>query len=204
MDLRLFLNRNEGGAMSDEALDTLSAAEKARIIYHSRNAAQADKHRALQEIIDTLPDETVQCSDFTTKLPYKQSLHQLLKDYMTEQKRLEAAFFTSETEVVYLVDLSNTVTGESWNSGEPSLSWEACARKLTDYMEWHENTGPWQACITKYYGILDKYENISAKTCICCGQPATRITKGWISPYCDACCPQNELSVPIGKYYSDE
>ncbi len=54
------------------------------------------------------------------------------------------------------------------------------------------------------YGILDKYENISAKTCICCGQPATRITKDWISPYCDACCPQNELSVPIGKYYSDE
>lgn len=151
MDLRLFLNRNEGGAMSDEALDTLSAAEKARIIYHSRHAAQADKHRALQEIIDTLPDETVQCSDFTTKLPYKQSLRQLLKDYMTEQKRLEAAFFTSEPEVVYLVDLSNTITGESWNSGEPSLSWEACARKLTDYMEWHENTGPWQASVTKYY-----------------------------------------------------
>lgn len=68
LDLRLFLNRNEGGAMSDEALDTLSATEKARIIYHSRHAAQADKHRALQEIIDTLPDETVQCSDFTTKL----------------------------------------------------------------------------------------------------------------------------------------
>ena len=22
--------------------------------------------------------------------------------------------------------------------------------------------------------------------------------------YCDACCPQNELSVPSGKYYSDE
>ena len=53
------------------------------------------------------------------------------------------------------------------------------------------------------YGILGKFENISAKTCICCGQPATRITKGWISPYCDDCCPQDEPSVPVSEYLSD-
>lgn len=52
--------------------------------------------------------------------------------------------------------------------------------------------------------ILRKYEDISARTCICCGKPATRITKGWISPYCDDCCPQDEPSVPIAEYYSDE
>lgn len=151
MELRSFLNSNEGGAMSGDALDALSAAEKARIIYHSRNATLADKHRALQEIIDTLPDETIQCTDFTTKLPYGQSLHQLLHDYMVEQKRLEDVFFATEPEVVYMVDLSNPVTGDCWNGGEPSLSWEACARKLSDYMEWHENTGPWRASVTKYY-----------------------------------------------------
>lgn len=151
MELRSFLRSNEGGAISDEALDALSAAEKARIIYHSRHATLVDKHHAMQEIVDTLPDETVQCTDFSTKLPFEQSLHQLLKDYMDEQKRLEAAFFATEPEVVYLVDLSNPVTGESWDAGEPSLSWEACARKLTDYIEWHESTGPWQASVTKYY-----------------------------------------------------
>lgn len=37
--------------------------------------------------------------------------------------------------------------------------------------------------------ILDKYENMSAKTCIRCGKPATKITTGWISPYCDDCVP---------------
>ena len=52
--------------------------------------------------------------------------------------------------------------------------------------------------------ILSKYEKISARTCIRCGKPATRITQGWISPYCDACCPQNAPSVPIGEYYLDE
>ena len=49
------------------------------------------------------------------------------------------------------------------------------------------------------YDILEKYERISARTCICCGKPATRITSGWISPYCDACCPE-EASVPIDQY----
>ena len=38
--------------------------------------------------------------------------------------------------------------------------------------------------------------------CVCCGKPATRITSGWISPYCDACCPE-EASVPIDQYYKE-
>lgn len=48
--------------------------------------------------------------------------------------------------------------------------------------------------------IVRKYEEISERTCICCGKPATRITTGWISPYCDACCPA-EPFVPIDLYY---
>lgn len=54
------------------------------------------------------------------------------------------------------------------------------------------------------YDILSKYEELSARTCITCGKPATRITRGWISPYCDDCCPQNEPSIPIGEYYLDD
>lgn len=50
------------------------------------------------------------------------------------------------------------------------------------------------------YGILEKYERISARTCICCGKPATKITRGWISPYCDACCPEGP-TVPVDGYY---
>ena len=45
--------------------------------------------------------------------------------------------------------------------------------------------------------ILNKYEALSKKTCILCGKPATRITLGWISPYCDECLPGGERSVPI-------
>lgn len=43
----------------------------------------------------------------------------------------------------------------------------------------------------KYYAWLNKYEQLSYKTCIKCGSPATRMTKGWVVPLCDTC--YNEL-----------
>ena len=37
--------------------------------------------------------------------------------------------------------------------------------------------------------IIDKFERLSWHTCIVCGRKATRMTRGWICPYCDECCP---------------
>ena len=37
------------------------------------------------------------------------------------------------------------------------------------------------------YDVIDKYEQISYRTCGVCGKPATKISKGWIYPYCDDC-----------------
>lgn len=37
--------------------------------------------------------------------------------------------------------------------------------------------------------VISKYSKLSEKTCIRCGKPATWISKGWISPYCDDCVP---------------
>lgn len=35
--------------------------------------------------------------------------------------------------------------------------------------------------------VIRKYEKISLGTCINCGKPATKISTGWISPWCDSC-----------------
>jgi len=43
------------------------------------------------------------------------------------------------------------------------------------------------ACPAEVYAILDKYEYVSQFVCECCGQPATKETRGWISHYCDNC-----------------
>lgn len=50
--------------------------------------------------------------------------------------------------------------------------------------------------------VINKYENISYSTCICCGAPAKWITKGWISPFCDKCKP-DENCVEIEKFYKE-
>lgn len=59
---------------------------------------------------------------------------------------------------------------------------------------------------SKVHDIIRKYEYMSAETCIVCGKPATRITLGWISPFCDDCCLNcgNGKSVSIEEYYEKD
>lgn len=54
--------------------------------------------------------------------------------------------------------------------------------------------------------IIPKYEHLSAKTCIKCGNPATKVSTGWISPYCDACANkigQYERFIPIEDWLDE-
>ena len=37
------------------------------------------------------------------------------------------------------------------------------------------------------HNIEKKYWDISAKICCVCGAPATRMSKGWVLPFCDNC-----------------
>ena len=49
-------------------------------------------------------------------------------------------------------------------------------------LRWYDNGAP-----EEVYKIIGKYEDLSYRTCIDCGQPAKYITRGWISPYCEEC-----------------
>ena len=40
--------------------------------------------------------------------------------------------------------------------------------------------------------IENKYEKLSARTCCICGKPATKMSTGWICPYCDDCGDKDE------------
>ena len=59
---------------------------------------------------------------------------------------------------------------------------------------------------SKIHDIIRKYEHMSTETCIVCGEPATRITLGWISPFCDECCLNcgEGHSVSIQEYYRED
>lgn len=45
--------------------------------------------------------------------------------------------------------------------------------------------------------LMDRCEKDSERVCVECGKPATRISMGWICPYCDDCIG-NRQSVEIG------
>lgn len=45
-------------------------------------------------------------------------------------------------------------------------------------------------CSKELYNIIQKYETLSYETCVECGKPATKMSSGWICPYCDDCYPE--------------
>jgi len=47
---------------------------------------------------------------------------------------------------------------------------------------------------TEIYKIIEKYEEISRNICIICGKPATKMSTGWICPYCDEHYPDDKTS----------
>lgn len=69
------------------------------------------------------------------------------------------------------------------------------------YLRWYDN-----GCTEKWYNeILPKYENLSERTCIRCGKPATRISVGWISPWCDDCVKGiRDNTVSIEEWFKED
>lgn len=57
----------------------------------------------------------------------------------------------------------------------------------------------------KINDVLMKYEHLSERTCVCCGKPATKMSTGWISPYCDECAAKlkNTKFIPIDRRNDD-
>ena len=53
--------------------------------------------------------------------------------------------------------------------------------------------------------IISKYEDISARTCIDCGKPATKISLDWICPWCDDCSKKHPdfRFKPIKDYFDE-
>lgn len=52
--------------------------------------------------------------------------------------------------------------------------------------------------------VISKYENMSKRICIHCGKPATKISTGWISPWCDNCAAViYDTCIDIDEYFKE-
>lgn len=69
-------------------------------------------------------------------------------------------------------------------------------------LRWDSNAAPQEV-----HDIVSKYERISERICIRCGRPATKVTLGWISPYCDCVDTDERLKhyhyIPIEEYFKE-
>ena len=87
-----------------------SPLEAAWLVYQCRTATLKEKHRAWQEIIDTLPDCTI---DWRAWHAPRESLHQFLRDYMALEQKWLRQFNESEG-AAYQFEISGTGEGQTW------------------------------------------------------------------------------------------
>lgn len=55
------------------------------------------------------------------------------------------------------------------------------------------------------YAVLEKYKELSKRTCIGCGKPATKISWGWICPWCDICSTKIRAEmIDINEFFKED
>lgn len=126
-----------------------SLRDLVRKVYRDDTMPLHEKQRAWQTLLELLPDETVQTTDPVLHTVEARSLHELVRAYIAEQKRLERQFFADEPDTVYLADYRDRWSGETDRWSWPSLTWADVGDFLTDYLL--SNDAPCRAEITKYY-----------------------------------------------------
>ena len=53
--------------------------------------------------------------------------------------------------------------------------------------------------------VISKYERLSERICIMCGAPATKISRGWVSPFCDVCAENLPYKmVDIDEWFKED
>lgn len=70
------------------------------------------------------------------------------------------------------------------------------------YLRWYSN---WHT--NKISKIVHKYEDLSKQTCIKCGAAATKVSLGWVSPWCEECAKEVakfDRLISIEDYFSEE
>lgn len=65
-------------------------------------------------------------------------------------------------------------------------------------LRWYDN-----GCSQEINNIINKYYELSKHTCVVCGDKATRVSLGYILPYCDK-CDKDLITEDINDYYNTE
>ena len=126
-----------------------SLRDLVRKVYRDDTMPLHEKQRAWQTLLELLPDETVQAADPVLHTVEARSLHELVRAYIAEQKRMEQQFFADEPHAVYLAEYWSPYT-ECWEKWAwPALTWADIGEYLFDFSLCGYE--PCRAEITKFY-----------------------------------------------------
>ena len=111
-------------------------------------------------------------------------ISQMLKKVDIDMKRLKLPRGWQKAFGNQMYDELEKAAPEGYKVGDVKEKWG-----MLDVFDWHGNDETDQ--------IIKRYVELSKKTCIYCGKPATRTSLGWISPFCDRCGPEDDMYEPI-------
>lgn len=132
-------------------IQNITAVEAVSDVFKYVSCPLHDKQEALLTIMEHTKDETIRVCGYATTPPEKISLHKLVRDYVSEERALEQAFFSNEPETVYLAEFRQLDTGETVPVREPALTWNACAENLVSCRDWEIVSRPHRVVVTKFY-----------------------------------------------------
>ena len=108
MNIFRFINSKDIREYLRELQHQFTVPEAAFLIYMSRTVPLKEKFDAWQEIINTMPDCSLEERPNMKALP---SFHQFLKDYMALQKKMLAGFYQQE-KAVYTIEFYEKELGK--------------------------------------------------------------------------------------------
>lgn len=136
MDFFKFINSKDIRAHLEKIGYACSPIEGAWLIYQSRNATLEEKHAAWQEMIDTLPDCSI---DWRKWRAPRESLHGFLSDYMALERKWLKEFYET-AHAVYRFKVSGKDEGDAYEKESDCIfsSAETCleaAKKAGDFLD---------------------------------------------------------------------
>ncbi len=130
-DIYRFVNSKDIRRHLEEIGYSFTTAEAAWLVYKCHNATFAEKIKAFEDIIKTMPDQSVDSAHF--KEPYE-SIHQVLREFINTKKKTAEMFYEKTPGSFYQYTSVNayphSVSLDNYDDSVAYSSYESCLHQL--------------------------------------------------------------------------
>lgn len=140
------------------------------------------------------------CMKYPIIIPHNVWTGEVVKDYNYEYTKLDS-----------IPPGWRSAFGDSWARDVQKII-DKLPEEIQDkiyIMDLKEKYGQFRQYFSYYNNELDEiisqYERLSERTCLRCGAPATKISMGWIYPWCDTCAEKIPYKmVSVDEWFKED